>query len=71
MATWRQITVNGKTYQWKCGKNSLRVKNFGYVRLSDLTGLTQNLIDRGRHKQTSDGMITPAHVEKYIKENTV
>ena len=70
MSSWREIEVDGKTYKWRCGKTAVRIKGIGYVMLSEITGLAQDIIDRGRHKITSDGMITPKQVAAYIRKVT-
>lgn len=36
--------------------------------LPDITGLTTDIIDRGRWKKTSDGFVTPAMCKKFLEK---
>ena len=65
----RKIIVDGKAWEYRVGGQLATLRHGGRkirVHLSDITGGTQDDIDRGRHKRTSDGMITPAQIRKYI-----
>lgn len=39
------------------------------VSISQLTGRSWDTIERGKHKKTSDGMVTPRHIREYILAN--
>src|SRR5580704_5242866 len=66
----RRVTVNGETWSYRIGQqNAVIVAPSGcksVVLLSALTGRSQDTLDRGRRKQTSDGMVMPEHVRDYI-----
>ena len=66
----RKITVNGVEHQFKIG-GTMAVIRFPdgkseQVELSALANKPYDIIERGRRKRTSDGMITPKMVAGYI-----
>jgi hypothetical protein len=69
----RRVTVNGETWSYRVGQqNAVIVAPGGrksVVLLSALTGRSQDTLDRGRRKQTSDGMVMPEHVRDYIRDH--
>lgn len=69
--SYRSLDVDGQEWQFKIGQTSANIKDPDgrgtTVSLSDLTGLTPHLIERGRWKKTQDGMVTPGHVRAYIE----
>jgi hypothetical protein len=71
----RTFTVDGR--KWTCefgrGNVSIRAED-GHRVVVDyhkLTGRSWDVIERGQWKKTSDGMITPACVKRYISEKLV
>jgi hypothetical protein len=67
----RTLVVDGKAYQYRIGHHSMVLVHPDgkkeIVRLAVIANRTPDTIDRGRWKKTSDGMITPKHVEGYIR----
>jgi hypothetical protein len=68
----RRVTVSGETWHYRIGQqHAVLISPGGYksvVLLSVLTGRSQDTLDRGRRKQTSDGMVMPEHVRDYIRD---
>ena len=73
-ASERSITVQGKTYRYGITKyggavlytpegKKLVVTHF------ELTGASPATYERGVHKRTSDGMVTPSDIRKYIERS--
>jgi hypothetical protein len=73
---WRTMVVDDLTYRWKVGKTAVEIRgpkeldkeNWTLDRPApwDLIGNTPELVERGRWKGTSDGMVTPAMVKAFI-----
>jgi len=64
----RQIVVDGRTYNYSVGKGYTKIHGVGAEANWKLAGLDHpDDFDRGQWKQTSDGMITPAMIERYIR----
>lgn len=66
---WRKIVVGGAEWKYhvgqihaeaRCGERKL------LSRLTEIIGLTWDVIERGQWKQTSDGAITPKHIAAWI-----
>lgn len=71
----RKITVGDLDYRWIVSKSKVVIyspSNEGPVKhavsISDVTGRTLDAVERGRWKKTSDGMVTPRQVAKYIEK---
>lgn len=66
----RRIVVRGVTFLFKIGKADLFVRfpdgRMHHKDLSELMGLSQDNIDRGRWKKTSDGEVHPEDVARFI-----
>lgn len=66
----RRLYIHGRPWWYKVGRTYAVIWNpvgrKHAVELDALRGLTHDLIDRGRWKKTTDGMIRPSHVERYI-----
>ena len=64
------ITSHG-IYRYMIGSGFARIEypdgRRQVVSLSRLTGRTHDTIERGRWKQSSDGMVTPRHVADWIR----
>lgn len=66
----RKIVVGRTEYRYVVGKNFVKIVGpdaSWAVPLTDIKGLSGDLIARGRRKQTTDGMVTPAEIAAYIK----
>jgi hypothetical protein len=65
----RLIIVKNCKYKWTCGKQFVVIyseDNKG--RMISAAKLTGRDFERGQHKKTQDGMVTPSDVEKYINK---
>lgn len=68
----RKIIVDGKEYKWRCGRSYVVIRNektSWCIPAWEITGVTADIFERGRYKQTSDGMVKPSHVANWIKNN--
>ena len=71
---WRNITVDGALHRWKCGRSYVVIKGptlEGLFTCGQIKGLPPDLVDRGRHKITSDGMVMPGEVATFIRNKVV
>lgn len=68
--SWRTIEVDGTRYRWRYGRGTIEVRNGRQVvlRVADhvLRGNSPAEFERGQHKGTSDGYVTPAMVRAAI-----
>jgi hypothetical protein len=68
--SWRTVEVAGVRYRWRYGRGTIEVRCERQVvlRVADyvLRGTTPDLFERGQHKRTSDGYVTPAMVRAAI-----
>jgi len=67
---WRNITVDGDLYRWRVGRSYVQIRGGGIrdtFTCGAVKGLTPDLFDRGKWKQTSDGMIMPSDVSRFIR----
>ena len=72
----RRVHVNGEVYTYRVGKQSLVIRlpsgKSVCVGCAEVKGdMTPDDFDRGKWKSTSDGMILPSEVSKYIEEHIV
>lgn len=73
MSGWRTIVVDGVSYVWR-GADYVTVR-FAESRKAVCRGpvteiipnMNWNVWERGQHKQTQDGMLTPRHVAAWIR----
>lgn len=66
---WRKIVVKEVEWIFHVGKMFVVARNDKSVKVgmvSEVKKMSIDTIERGRHKKTSDGMITPAHVANWI-----
>ncbi len=70
--TW-SVEVDGVTWRYQLGRGNAVIVLpdgkkviVGYARLTDRSPDT---IERGQYKGTSDGMVTPEHVRRYIRQH--
>jgi hypothetical protein len=69
----RRIVVDGEVWTWRVGRGGGVVARSedGEVRKAkawDLKGLTPDNFERGKWKETSDGMLRPREVAKWLKK---
>lgn len=72
----RKIIINGLKYEYSIsGRRTVTIINpeevKTHVNCGVLKGMTPDNFDRGKWKKTSDGMVTPKHIKKYIIENGI
>lgn len=69
----RQARVGDETWGFKLGRQHVvLVAPDGHksvVDFSALTGRSWDTLERGMWKGTSDGMVTPEHVKRYIRKH--
>ena len=69
---WRKIDVDGVQFRYQLGTGAVVIHlpsgKKDIVPLSRLKHMSQDEIDRGRHKKTSSGMVCPDHIREYIQE---
>lgn len=63
----RQIEVDGRVYKYLVGRCCTKVFGLGCPTNSKLIGVTPWTYEKGQHKGTSDGMVTPSMIERYIR----
>ncbi len=67
---FRKLIASGVEWSYHIGRSyAVLISPEGkrsVVELTTLTGRTWETIERGRRKETADGMVTPADVEGYI-----
>lgn len=68
--SWRTVEVAGVRYRWRFGRGTIEIRRDREVVLRvpahELRGTTPDLFERGQHKRTSDGYVTPAMVRTAI-----
>lgn len=67
---WRKIVVGGAEWKYHIGSGAVEAR-CGDRKLVGtppeiVPGLTWDIFERGQHKRTSDGMITPKHIAAWI-----
>jgi len=66
----RRIVVNGEVWQYKIGRSYVHIwtpRGRKLIkRAHEVAGRTPDVLERGQWKKTSDGMITPADVERFV-----
>jgi len=72
----RKIHTGTQVWEYRIGKGAVVIqppdgRKKIVVDLSTLTGRSWNVLERGQHKMTSDGMVTPGDVKKYIEDHLV
>lgn len=63
----RQITIDYQVYNYEVGLTYTGIHGVGYVLNSELIGVTPWTYEKGQHKGTSDGMVAPSMIERYIR----
>jgi hypothetical protein len=68
--SWRTVEVAGVSYRWRYGRGTIEVRYDRQVVLRVpsyvLRGTTPDIFERGQHKGTRDGYVTPAMVRTAI-----
>jgi hypothetical protein len=69
-ASWRKLTTPSGIWLYRVGTTYVSFTDPNRTRwralVAEVKGLTPDQVDRGRWKQTSDGMLTPSEVRAYI-----
>ena len=66
----RKLVVDGSTWLVRVGTSAMEARNGTaklVIPLDRVTGRTWDVLERGRHKKTSDGMVTPSMMERAIR----
>lgn len=69
----RILTVNGVKYLVTIGRSNVKIVSAGGQCApfsSDVAGVLSDTFDRGQHKRTPDGEVTPARVAYWIRKNS-
>jgi hypothetical protein len=68
---WRNITVDGVGWRYCVGRGAVVARGPNGEKLCDgldvVTGRAWDIIERGQHKMTSDGAVTPGDISNWIK----
>lgn len=68
--SWRVIEVDGVCYRWRYGRGTVEIRQDRRVvlRVANhvLRGNSPDAFERGQHKRTDDGVVTPAMVRAAI-----
>jgi len=68
----RKIHLDGEIYQYRIGKGYVVIEfpdgHREVVSDSTITGRTNDALERGRWKKTSDGMVLPSHVKAWLAQ---
>jgi len=68
--TWRKVHIDGSEWTYHIGQSVLVICSpkgeRRRVGAGAVMGTTGDIVERGRYKQTSDGMITPSKIKSYI-----
>lgn len=69
----RRITVRGEVFTYTIGTGSVRITwpdgSSRAVLLTVVTGRSEDVLERGQWKKTSDGMVTPKDIAAYIERS--
>lgn len=67
----RKLELASGTWRYKVGVSGAQIRGPGGESLNvsahDLNGRTPGNLERGRDKKTTDGMVTPGDVRRYIE----
>ena len=70
---WRNLTIDGERYSWRCGSMWMRIEmpSGQTVRTTiwDMKGITVDEFERGKWKKTRAGMVLPNDVRDFIIKN--
>ncbi len=73
MSGWRTIEVGGRSWRYRFGRGNVVIRSADgkstVVRYEDLTGRSNDVIERGQWKKTIDGMVKPGHVCGRIRKH--
>lgn len=67
----RKLDIDGQIWWWTIGH--LLITIWGpdgtkhRVTITEVRGVSPAVYERGQHKRTVDGMVTPAHVRQWIQ----
>jgi len=61
---------DGTEWQYKIGTSTVVLRSpdgkSHQVGINVITGRTWDIIERGKYKKTSDGMVTPSQIRQYV-----
>ena len=67
----RKLELPSGTWHYKIGVSSAQIRGpngeDANVGAHEINGRTPDTLERGRHKKTTDGMVTPGDVRRYIE----
>jgi hypothetical protein len=79
--SWRKLVVDDLTYFWKCGQTVVEIRGpdeqgcgnmtMDRPKVEDVIGTTVGIVERGRWKGTTDGMVTPRLVSEFIGKHPI
>ncbi len=66
---WRRIVVDGCTWLYHVGRSNVafRGPQTFVATVGEVKGIDSELVERGRWKVSSDGMICPADIATFLK----
>ena len=72
MGAYRTINIEGLFWLYKIGRTTIDIRGPNGQKFTptcaEVKGLDLHFFERGRHKGTSDGMIGPGDIRKFIEE---
>lgn len=71
---WRTLKIESREWTYRVSRDNVTFRDehdclVANVDILVLTGRSGDTIERGRRKETSDGMVTPGQVAKYVGEH--
>lgn len=67
----RELVIDGVVWRYKVGRSNVSARSEGGRVYTDLaSNVTGTDVERGRHKRTRDGMVTPGDVRAWIIRRT-
>lgn len=65
---WRKIRIGSQEWSYSIGTTYAVINGPGIPKDTiALVLLTGHDVERGRHKKSSEGMVTPKHIRRYIE----
>ena len=71
--SWRTLRIGDEEFRYRLGTGFAVIRTEDgkshVVSLSKLTGRSPMLLERGRWKGTTDGMVGPRHIRAWVEKN--